>query len=177
MVTRAERSTKQRVGGYFVANYPPFSVWTADAVSRRVTGVVIVDRPWRASGLYCTCLSAESAAISATSASIPTRTRRSRVVLDVMAREWEIYNTFPAMNGCPLNYVYFGGGTPSFLSVRQLTGLVQRLTAVASWKTAGDHVRMRARYCADRAEACGHSRSRRDAAQSGSRISTIASSN
>ena len=37
-----------------------------------------------------------------------------------MAREWELYNTYPAINGRPLNFVYFGGGTPSFLSVRQL---------------------------------------------------------
>ena len=53
-----------------------------------------------------------------------------------MAREWELYNTYPAINGRPLNFVYFGGGTPSFLSVRQLTGLVQRLTAVTPWTSA-----------------------------------------
>ena len=35
-----------------------------------------------------------------------------------------------------MNFVYFGGGTPSFLSVRQLTGLVTRLTAVAPWTSA-----------------------------------------
>ena len=56
--------------------------------------------------------------------------------LDVMAREWELYNTYPAINGRPLNFVYFGGGTPSFLSVRQLTGLVQRMTAVTPWTSA-----------------------------------------
>jgi len=32
--------------------------------------------------------------------------------------------------------VYFGGGTPSFLSVRQLQGLVNRLSSVTSWLTA-----------------------------------------
>ena len=53
-----------------------------------------------------------------------------------MAREWELYNTYPAINGRPLNFVYFGGGTPSFLSVRQLSGLVQRLTAVTPWTSA-----------------------------------------
>ena len=56
--------------------------------------------------------------------------------LDVMAREWELYNTYPAINGRPLNFVYFGGGTPSFLSVRQLTGFVQRMTAVTPWTSA-----------------------------------------
>src|SRR4029453_14569503 len=56
--------------------------------------------------------------------------------LDVMAREWELYHTYPAINGRPINFVYFGGGTPSFLSVRQLSGLVRRLTAVTPWTAA-----------------------------------------
>ena len=82
-----------------------------------------------------------------------------------MAREWEIYNTYPAINGRPLNFVYFGGGTPSFLSVRQLSGLVQRLTAVTPWTSRRrDHVRVRAGH-AHRAQARRHSRHGRDAAQ------------
>jgi oxygen-independent coproporphyrinogen-3 oxidase len=35
-----------------------------------------------------------------------------------------------------LNFVYFGGGTPSFLSIKQLEGLVKSLTAVRSWDDA-----------------------------------------
>ena len=53
-----------------------------------------------------------------------------------MAREWELYNTYPAINGRPLNFVYFGGGTPSFLSVRQLDRLVSRLKAASVWTSA-----------------------------------------
>ena len=45
--------------------------------------------------------------------------------LDVMAREWELYNSYPAIAGRTLNFIYFGGGTPSFLSVRQLNQLVR----------------------------------------------------
>src|SRR4029453_12678477 len=56
--------------------------------------------------------------------------------LDVMGAEWGIYNTYPAINGRPLIFVYFGGGTPSFLSVKQLSGLVRRLTAVTPWTSA-----------------------------------------
>ena len=40
------------------------------------------------------------------------------------------------MAGRPLNFVYFGGGTPSFLSTKQLEGLVSRLDAVTSWREA-----------------------------------------
>ena len=42
----------------------------------------------------------------------------------------------PAIAGRPLNFVYFGGGTPSFLSTQQLQGLVSRITALTPWKDA-----------------------------------------
>ena len=84
-------------------------------------------RRWPAcrSGCTCTSRSAASGATSATSASTPTRTRRrSRTTSTSLAREWELYAKLPAIAGRPLNFVYFGGGTPSFLSTRQLEGLV-----------------------------------------------------
>ena len=56
--------------------------------------------------------------------------------LDVLAREWELYANLPSIAGRPLNFVYFGGGTPSFLSTKQLEGLVSRLNAVTSWREA-----------------------------------------
>ena len=34
----------------------------------------------------------------------------------LLAREWELYAALPAIAGRPLDFVYFGGGTPSFLS-------------------------------------------------------------
>jgi oxygen-independent coproporphyrinogen-3 oxidase len=56
--------------------------------------------------------------------------------LDVLAREWELCSRLPAIAGRPLNFVYFGGGTPSFLSTRQLQGLVTRLSAATPWTDA-----------------------------------------
>ncbi|PYR54988.1 MAG: coproporphyrinogen III oxidase, partial [Acidobacteria bacterium] len=56
--------------------------------------------------------------------------------LDVLAREWEMYSEQPAIAGRPLTFVYFGGGTPSFLSTPQLQELVRRLTAVTPWTDA-----------------------------------------
>src|SRR5258708_15362251 len=47
-----------------------------------------------------------------------------------------MYARQPAIAGRPLNFVYFGGGTPSFLSTQQLEGLVKRLTAVTPWNHA-----------------------------------------
>ena len=54
----------------------------------------------------------------------------------MLAREWELYARQPAIAGRPLNFVYFGGGTPSFLSTQQLQGLVSRITAVTPWTDA-----------------------------------------
>ncbi len=42
----------------------------------------------------------------------------------------------PVMGGRPFRFVYFGGGTPSFLSSRQLERLVDRLRANVSWDLA-----------------------------------------
>ena len=54
----------------------------------------------------------------------------------MLARELELYGELPAIAGRPLNFVYFGGGTPSFLSTQQLKRLVDRLSAVAPWNKA-----------------------------------------
>jgi coproporphyrinogen III oxidase-like Fe-S oxidoreductase len=56
--------------------------------------------------------------------------------LDVLAREWELYNEQIAIAGRPLNFVYFGGGTPSYISTRQLEGLARRMDKVSSWRSA-----------------------------------------
>ncbi len=126
------------VGSYFVATYPPFSVWTTDAVERDAHAALQAPPvPGVPLGLYL---------------HIPFCRKRCHFCyfrvytdknaqevgdyLDVLAREWELYARQPAIAGRPLNFVYFGGGTPSFLSTTQLGGLVTRLKAVAPWDRA-----------------------------------------
>jgi len=126
------------VGSYFVANYPPFSVWQRDAVEREakvaLRSPAVADVPL---GLYL---------------HIPFCRKRCHFCyfrvytgknaqevddyLDVLAREWELYVRQPAIAGRVLSFVYFGGGTPSFLSTKQLEGLVGRLTSVTPWSAA-----------------------------------------
>ena len=126
------------VGSYFVANYPPFSVWSTEAVESHALPALnrapVPDVPL---GLYL---------------HIPFCRKRCHFCyfrvytdknsqdvlqyLDVLAREWELYASTPAIAGRPLDFVYFGGGTPSFLSTTQLQGLVDRLKAVTPWDQA-----------------------------------------
>src|SRR4029453_17885353 len=131
------------VGSYFVANYPPFSVWTADAVERDAIPALrepasSIDRPAGAPlGFYLHVpFCRKRCHFCYFRVYTDKNAQEVEEYLDVMAREWEIYNTYPAVQGRPLNFVYFGGGTPSFLSVRQLTGFVNRMTAVTPWTSA-----------------------------------------
>ena len=126
------------VGSYFVANYPPFSVWTRDGIESDARPAL--DTPPTQGvplGMYL---------------HIPFCRKRCHfcyfrvytdknadevnAYLDVLVRELELYSRLPAVEGRPLNFVYFGGGTPSFLSTRQLDSLVSRLQAVMGWDSA-----------------------------------------
>ena len=125
------------VGSYFVATYPPFSAWTTAAVEDGKLALETAPARGVPLGLYL---------------HIPFCRKRCHFCyfrvytdknaqevgdyLDVLAREWELCAAKRAIAGRPLNFVYFGGGTPSFLSTKQLEGLVGRLSSVTPWKDA-----------------------------------------
>jgi len=126
------------VGSYFVANYPPLSVWNTGAVATEarpalasppVPGVplgVYLHIPFcrkRCHFCYFRVYTDRNA-------------REVESYLDRLAREWELCAPMPALAGRPIDFVYFGGGTPSFLSTAQLARLVERLTAATPWKNA-----------------------------------------
>jgi oxygen-independent coproporphyrinogen-3 oxidase len=123
-------------GSYFVANYPPFTRWNADAVPAVLAAFDAV--PTAAPlGLYL---------------HVPFCRKRCkfcyfRVYTDVAAADVERYSLAlareaalvaarRAIAGRPLKYVYFGGGTPSFLSVKQLERLVAGLHESFGWDHA-----------------------------------------
>jgi len=56
--------------------------------------------------------------------------------LDAGIREFEIYARSPLIAGRKPSFVYFGGGTPSYLSVAQLTSLTDRMKALLPWDEA-----------------------------------------
>jgi oxygen-independent coproporphyrinogen III oxidase len=137
MATEAVKGeTKTEVGSYFVANYPPFSLWTVQQVGDVLAAFDAPpgDVPL---GLYL---------------HIPFCRKRCkfcyfRVYTDknasdvetyvsALSREIELVSRLRVMGERPFRFVYFGGGTPSFLSSRQLTSLVDRLRANINWDHA-----------------------------------------
>jgi oxygen-independent coproporphyrinogen-3 oxidase len=128
------------VGSYFVANYPPFSQWKGDHLPEFLAALdAPAPDPAHSLGLYL---------------HIPFCRKRCkfcyfRVYTDqnakaieryvqALAREVELLSQRPAVAGRRLKFVYFGGGTPSYLSARQLQSLRDRLHASVSWDDAAE---------------------------------------
>ncbi len=129
-------ATKTEVGSYFIANYPPFSQWSTESLPELERAMASQPRDVPL-GLYL---------------HIPFCRKRCkfcyfRVYTDMNAAAVETYcqaleheiglvSQQPVMGGRPFRFVYFGGGTPSFLSAKQLTSLVDRLRRHVNWDKA-----------------------------------------
>ena len=129
-------STQTEVGSYFISNYPPFSLWSADHLGEVETALQAPPREVPL-GLYLY---------------IPICRKRCKfcyfkvftdntaddieTYVSALSREIELVSQLPVMGDRPFRFVYFGGGTPSFLSPRQLTSLVDRLRANINWEMA-----------------------------------------
>ncbi len=135
----SDKPRATEIGSYFVANYPPFSVWSADQVGEFVN---VLDTPVSDSertplGLYL---------------HIPFCRKRCKFCyfrvytdknssdvdeyLHALAREAALYADRPALRGRHFDFVYFGGGTPSFLSSDQLKRLIERISEHWAWEQA-----------------------------------------
>ena len=124
------------VGSYFVANYPPFSVWTPEGAAE---GLAALDQPAAKVplGVYLHIpFCRKRCHFCYFRVYVNKAAREVEQYLDVLAREWELYLERPAIAGRTIDFVYFGGGTPSFLSTRQLQSLVARLTSATPWSNA-----------------------------------------
>jgi oxygen-independent coproporphyrinogen-3 oxidase len=134
---QAPEVEQTEVGSYFVANYPPFSVWTKEAAATLGQAALATPGAPVPLGLYLHIpFCRKRCHFCYFRVYVNKSAKEVEQYLDVLAREWELYLQTPAMAGRPLDFVYFGGGTPSFLSTRQLEGLVARLTAVSPWTSA-----------------------------------------
>lgn len=133
------------VGSYFIANYPPFSAWTAEAVataarpalSERAGSGGAGTRVEGPLGLYLHIpFCRKRCHFCYFRVYTDKNAREVEQYLDLVAREWDLYAQQPAVRDRTFNFVYFGGGTPSFLSTKQLQGLVRRLNAGGAWAGA-----------------------------------------
>ena len=136
--TQATGVVEPEVGSYFVANYPPFSVWRPEAVaSEALRALAAKPAPGVPLGLYLHIpFCRKRCHFCYFRVYTNKNAQQVEQYLDLLAREWARLRQAPALAGRPLDFVYFGGGTPSFLSSQQLSSLVDRLTDGSSWARA-----------------------------------------
>ena len=136
--SRAAVAEPTEVGSYFVATYPPFSVWSHEGVDRDAKPALAAPPvPGVPLGLYLHIpFCRKRCHFCYFRVYTDKNAQEVNQYLDVLAREWELYAVQPAIAGRDLDFIYFGGGTPSFLSTQQLDRLVKRLKAAASWDRA-----------------------------------------
>src|ERR1700741_1573894 len=126
---------KTGLGNYFVANYPPFSAWKAEHLPAAHAALATPPRPETPLGLYLHIpFCRKRCKFCYFRVYTDKNARDVEVYLDALVREVALYSKLPAVAGRPLHYVYFGGGTPSFLSAAQLRGLTERLKKYLPWE-------------------------------------------
>lgn len=128
---------KTEVGNYFVSNYPPFSQWQPENIPDALAALQQPARPDQPLGLYLhipfcrkRCKFCYFKVYTDKNAS------EIEAYLNALIKENEIYSRLPALQGRALRLAYFGGGTPSYLSERQLHYLVEGLNRHVSWAQA-----------------------------------------
>jgi oxygen-independent coproporphyrinogen-3 oxidase len=129
-------TAKTEVGSYFISNYPPFSAWSADHLGdvRAAMNEPPAEVPL---GLYLHIpFCRKRCKFCYFKVFTDKNSNEVERYLAALSREIELVSKLPVIGGRPFRFVYFGGGTPSFLSSRQLERLIDRLRANVSWNAA-----------------------------------------
>lgn len=129
--------TVTEAGNYFVANYPPFSVWDKGQEARAVDRL---GRPGNARtplGLYVHLPFCRKRC-DFCYFRVYTDKSHSEIeqYLDAVIREAQLLGRQPFLEGRELAFIYFGGGTPSYLSSKQLVRLMDGLRSALPWHAA-----------------------------------------
>ena len=138
-MTTTEVSATTEVGSYFISNYPPFSQWKSELVPSAIQALDA--DPEQTSntplGLYI---------------HIPFCRKRCKFCyfrvytnqnakaiedyVKALIQELELISQRSAIGQRELLFVYFGGGTPSYLSSKQLRSLRDRMSEFITWDSA-----------------------------------------
>ena len=128
---------KTEVGNYFVANYPPFSQWTPEHLPSVAEALNQPPRTADPLGLYVHVPFCRKRC-KFCYFKVYTDKNASEIdsYLKALIKENEIYSRQRALAGRQLRFAYFGGGTPSYISEKQLRLLVEGLNQYVSWEHA-----------------------------------------
>jgi oxygen-independent coproporphyrinogen-3 oxidase len=127
------------LGNYFVANYPPFSFWKPSHIPAARAALQAPPKPGTPLGLYLHIpFCRKRCKFCYFRVYTDKNARDVETYLQALVKEIEIYSRLPCRGGRPLQFVYFGGGTPSYLSAAQLRQLAAELRRYVNWADAAE---------------------------------------
>ena len=136
-MSSAASDKKTEVGSYFISNYPPYSQWNKDelpAVKSALGEKPTEDTPL---GLYLHIpFCRKRCKFCYFKVFTDVKAAEVQRYVDALCNEISMVSQLPVMGQRPFRFVYFGGGTPSFLSPKQLTKLADRLRQHITWDGA-----------------------------------------
>jgi oxygen-independent coproporphyrinogen-3 oxidase len=122
------------VGNYFVSNYPPFSFWRPEKTGELIAAL---QRPPKADtplGVYVHIpFCRKRCHFCYFKVYTDKDAKQIRAYIDAVLAELRLYADQAFIGGRKVNFVYFGGGTPSYLSVDQLRHLTDEMKRLLPW--------------------------------------------
>lgn len=132
-----KKAEKTEVGNYFVANYPPFSTWSTEQVPAFVNRLGQEPAAGTPLGLYVHIpFCRKRCDFCYFKVYTDKSSKEIRRYLDAVIAELDTYVDQPAFKGRKPTFVYFGGGTPSYLSSSQLEYLFSEIQKRISFEDA-----------------------------------------
>lgn len=127
-------SESTQAGNYFVANYPPFSVWEQGGEASAIDRLAAAGDQRTPLGLYIHLPFCRKRCDFCYFRVYTDKNHEEiEAYLDAVVQEAQLLGRQGFLAGRELDFVYFGGGTPSYLSGKQLTRLVDGLRAALPW--------------------------------------------
>jgi oxygen-independent coproporphyrinogen-3 oxidase len=128
---------KTGLGNYFIANYPSFSFWKTQYLPEAHTALHTAPVAGTPLGLYLHIpFCRKRCKFCYFRVYTDKNAKDIEVYLDALIKEVQLLAATPVIGGRPLHFVYFGGGTPSYLSAAQLRSLMTRLREIMPWDQA-----------------------------------------
>ncbi len=125
------------VGSYFVSNYPPYSSWSPAYVREAEQAL---ERPPAAGTPLGVYLHIPFCRKRCTFCYFKVYTDKNaaeiQTYLEAAVAEMKLFSQRPFIGGRKPKFIYFGGGTPSYISSQQLRGLVRGMKKYLPWDAA-----------------------------------------
>jgi oxygen-independent coproporphyrinogen-3 oxidase len=125
------------VGSVFVSNYPPYSFWQPEYLPKAFEALNSTPQPNATLGLYLHIpFCRKRCKFCYFRVYTDKNSSEIQTYLDALATEVKLYSKMPAIKKRPLKFVYFGGGTPSYISAKHLQQFAKTLRAIIPWEGA-----------------------------------------